>query len=326
MLKKTRLLIPLLITCVILAAGGMVSAFFIFSGGKSLPLWLVEESLEDQWIAVLDSAKIPPAFKDIEIYQPGVFPEKRHGYIITTNIGQTAAGGSDSPDAMVKVYPNLAASSEYQGALLLALNPWTVFFEFTAPPPSRDRVEGNGDLTGLLVGPGGEPRARIAWLSQLLQEEPGVFPSGKEFWEDQGNILFQSPRFQRGALTYNWTNSWDIFLSNKPAWIYAPLSMAHNLRPSQSAGFMAARFPDKPGWTRYGIQAELLWAVPFGDETYMQTLDAASWLKDDSIQTHIANTLMWIPAAPGGTPFNAFSRTVQLNWLRSAFVWEDLRR
>jgi hypothetical protein len=322
MRKKTKLLITLL--CGVLAAGG-ISAVFIFLNGKSLPVWLVEESLAEEWSAVLASAKTPPTFMGVEIYRTGVLPKGRYGYIITTNISQTAADGG-GPETMVRVYPNLAANSEYEGAFLLALDPWAFFFEFTGPPPSRDRVEGNGGLTGLLAGPGGEPKARIAWLSQLLQEEPGVFPQGKEFWEAQGNTLFQSPRFQPGALTYNWTNSWDIFLANKPSWIYAPLSMARNLRPSQSAGFAAARFPEKEGWTRYGIQAELLWAVPFGDEKHLQTLDAASWLKDASIQTLIANTLGWIPAVPGGTPFNAFSRTVQLNWLRSAFVWEDLRR
>ncbi|MDR1149239.1 MAG: hypothetical protein LBK66_11475 [Spirochaetaceae bacterium] len=323
MRRKTKLLITLLAGFAVLAAGG-VSAVFIFSAGKSLPVWLVEESLAEKWSAVLDSAKVPPPFKDIEIYQASVLPKGRYGYIITTNISQAAGG--NSPEAMVKAYPNLAASSEYEGSFLLALDPWAFFFEFTDPPPSRDRVEGNGELMGLLAGPGGEPKARVAWLSQLLQEEPGVFPQGKEFWEAQGNTLFQSPRFQPGALTYNWTNSWDIFLANKPSWIYAPLSMARNLRPSQSAGFAAARFPEKPGWTRYGIQAELLWAVPFGDEEQAQTPGAAAWLKDGSIQTLIANTLRWIPAVPGGTPFNAFSRTVQLNWLGSAFVWEDLRR
>jgi hypothetical protein len=326
MRKKPKLLIPLLITLAVLAAGG-ISAAFIFSGEKSLPLWLVEESLAEKWSAILASVETPPGFTDTEIYQPGVLPENRHGYIITTNISQTTAGGGDGPDAMVKVYPNLAASSEYRGAFLLALNPWAVFYEFTDPGLSRERVEGNGDLTGLLVGPGGEPGARVAWLSQLLQEEPGVFPEGKEFWEAQGNTLFRSPRFQRGAFTYNWTNSWDIFLANKPAWIYAPLSMARNLRPSQSAGFMAARFPEKQGWTRYGIQAELLWAVPFGDEKYLMKIDRVKpMLKDGAVQTLIANILKWIPATPGGSPYNALSRTVQLNWLRSAFVWEDLRR
>jgi hypothetical protein len=323
MRKNTKLLITLLVAFVILAAGG-ISAVFMYLGGKSLPVWLVEESLAEKWGAVLASAENPPAFRDIEIYQADALPKNHYGYIITTNISQITGGGS--PDAMVKVYPNLAANAEYEGAFLLALNPWTFFFEFTDPPPTRDRVEGKGELRGILAGPGGEPGARVAWLSQLLQEEPGVFPEGREFWNDQGNILFQSPRFQPGAFTYNWTNAWDIFLSNKPAWIYAPLSMAHSLRPFQSAGFAAARFPEKQGWTRYGIQAELLWAVPFGDEKHTRTLDAESWLKDDSVQTLIANTLKWIPAAPGGSPFNAFSRTVQLNWLRSAFVWEDLRR
>jgi hypothetical protein len=322
---KKALIAPLVL--VILIAAGVISAVFIVQRTGPLPVWLVEESLVEEWQTVLAASDAGPVFTDVDVFRKDAFPENRYGYIITANLDLTSSGIEDNPDAMVRVYPGLAGTLKYNNALLLALDPWAVFYEFTDPGLSRERVEGNGELTGLLAGPGGEPGARVAWLSQLLQEEPGVFPEGKEFWEAQGSILFQSPRFQQGAFTYNWTNAWDVFLANKPAWIYAPLSMARSLRPYQSAGFVAARFPEKEGWTRYGIQAELLWAVPFGDEKYLSKINKVeSWLKDGAVQTFIANTLNWIPAAPNGSPYNALSRTVQLNWLRSSFVWEAITR
>jgi hypothetical protein len=324
--KNAKLLLSALVLLVI---AGVISAVLILPGKKSLPVWLVEESLVEKWGAVLASIEVQPPFTDIEIYQEGSLPGMRHGYIITTKLIQPFSGSpiEDEPEAMVRVHSNLARTLEYEGALLLALDPWAVFFEYTDSTFSRERAEGNGDLSGLLVAPGGDPRARIAWLSQLLQEDPGVFPGGKEFWKTRGDALFQSNRFQHGAFTYNWSNSWDLFLENKPSWIYAPLSMARNLRSSQSAGFAAARFPEPRQWNNYGIQAELLWAVPFGREEKLQEINAVeSWLKDGAVQTLIANTLKWIPAAPGGSPYNAFSRTIQLTWLRSSFVWEDLRR
>jgi hypothetical protein len=326
---KTVKLLIMALTLLVLVTAGIITAVVVFPGKKPSPVWLVEEGLTEKWSSILASGGIQPPFTDIAIYNEGSLPENRRGYIITTKLIQpfSAAAIEDDPDAMVRVYSNLAETLEYDGALLLALDPWAVFFEFTDSTLSRERVEGNGDLSGLLITPGGDPKTRIAWLSQLLQEEPGIFPGGKELWESRGITLFQSNRFQQGAFTSHWNNSWDLFLENKPSWIYAPLSMARNLRSSQSAGLVAARFPEPQRWNRYGIQAELLWAVPFGTGDDSEEINSAeSWLKDGAVQTLIANTFKWIPAAPTGSPYNAFSRTVQLTWLRSSFVWEDLGR
>jgi hypothetical protein len=318
--KRLRILVAGLAAALVLA-GGLVCAFIVLKD-KPAPLWLVEEGLAEQWEAVLGSAPESPGFTALEIYR-GNLPKNRYGYIITTALPPKEAGET----GMVRVYPNLAETRRQGDALVLALDPWLVFSEFTDPALSRSRVEEGGDRSGLLAAPGGDSRARFAWLSQLLQNEPGVFPPGEEYWETQGNTLFHGGFFQHGAATYNWDNTWELFLREKPAWIYAPLSSARSLLSYQSAGLVAARFPENRQWNRYGIQAEILWAIPFGGEQYTAFLEAAeTWLESGAVQTLIANTLKWIPSVPGGRPYNTLSRSAQLAWLNSSFVWQPSKR
>ena len=314
--KRLKILRAGLIAALVAAGGGLFRALVLRD--RAAPLWLVEEGLAETWAAVLASAPENPGFRALEIYR-GDLPENRYGYIITARLPREEGG----ENVMVRVYPGLAETREQEGALALALDPWLVFSEFTDPVLSRSRVESGGDRSGLLAAPGGDPGARFAWLSQLLQTDPGVFPEERKYWETQGDALFQGGLFQRGAATYNWDNTWELFLRDKPSWIYAPLSSARNLMAYQSAGLVAARFPENRQWNRYGIQAEILWAIPFGGEKYSALLGTAqSWLKNAVVQTLIADTLKWIPAVPGGRPYNALSRSAQLVWLNSSFVWE----
>jgi hypothetical protein len=163
----------------------------------------------------------------------------------------------------------------------------------------------------------------MAWLAQLLQKEPAVWSEGRAYWAEEGNALFRRGLFQRGALTYNWNNSWEIFLKNKPAWIYAPVSMALGLSAFQSAGLTASRFPEPSSWNSYGLQAELLWAIPFATikDQDAKLAELKTWLQRGEIQTALANTLHWIPAAPDGLPYNALAQSAQSIWRRSSFIW-----
>jgi hypothetical protein len=100
--------------------------------------------------------------------------------------------------------------------------------------------------------------------------------------------------------------------------------MVREFPPYRLGRLRAARFPERKDWTEFGIQAEILWAVPFtGKEEDAASLEEiTAWLKDAQTQTIIANRLNWIPAHPGGTPFNPVSREAQLAWISSSFVWQ----
>jgi hypothetical protein len=267
---------------------------------KAVPVWLVEEQIADQWKALLAGIDGSPA-GTIEIYREGELPKNGFGYIITRKLIEDETG-EDEGDTVVKVYPGLARTREYKGALALAFDPWLIINEFTDPVFERSALEGGEKTGGLIIAPGGEPGARMAWLSQLLQKEPAVWPEGRAYWAEEGTALFSGGLFQRGALTYNWDNSWELFLKDKPAWIYAPASMALGLAAFQSAGLTAARFPEPASWNSYGVQAELLWAVPFGtvDDRDAKLAELKAWLKKGEVQTALANSLHWIPAVPGG--------------------------
>jgi hypothetical protein len=85
----------------------------------------------------------------------------------------------------------------------------------------------------------------------------------------------------------------------------------------------ATRFPEPPGWTEYGLEADILWALPFGNKKQVKKLKNADiWLKDPQTQTIIANEIEWIPAHPSGTPFNTITWEAQIAWLRSSFIWQ----
>jgi hypothetical protein len=100
--------------------------------------------------------------------------------------------------------------------------------------------------------------------------------------------------------------------------------MVREMAPYQMGLLRSARFPERKGWTEYGIQADILWAIPcMGKEEFSASLEEISrWLKSARTQTIIANRLNWIPAHPGGTPFNPVSREAQLAWISSSFVWQ----
>jgi hypothetical protein len=318
-------------------------------------VWLVDGAYEKVWEQVL-AASPPPKFTRVMVLpEDGVPPRQHYGFIITTRGPSPAeepqaASGTESPltaaDAQrlyptedpqaadarqpettvpppLILYPALAATGEYQGALILALDPWMVFRDFKDPAISRPRIDSAAGGEGRLIVPGREAEAVWAWTAQLLQSSPGLFPRDSAAWQAASERLFLDSRFQQGAATYGWIDALPLFYRSSPAWIYAPLSRIRSLTPQDSGNLEANRFPDRADWHEFGVQADILWAIPFGTTGEQKKLGAAqTWLADPQTQTLLANILGWIPAHREGTPYNAASRAARLAWLSSSFVWQ----
>jgi hypothetical protein len=310
--KRKQLQTVLLLACIIVITPACK---------KTENIWLVDEKIADQWETLLE--KIPGApVKTVGVYREGELPENRFGYIITKRLIKDA-GTEDNGNTIVTVYQNLSRTLEYEGAMVLALDPWLIFNEYTDPAFERSRLAGGVNAAGLIIAPGGEPAARLAWLGQLLQKQSAIWPAGLERWTEEGNELFKSSLFQHGAFTYNWNNSWELFFKTKPAWIYAPYSRVRGLRASQTAGLTASRFPEPASWDNYGIQAELLWAVPFGTvkDRDVKLQDTKAWLQKGETQTVLADTLHWIPAVSSGRSYDSLAQSAKLIWSRSSYIW-----
>jgi hypothetical protein len=219
------------------------------------------------------------------------------------------------------LYKGLAASREHDGALVLALDPWMMFKDFRDPAVSRSRVDGGGE--GILIVPGRDWDSRRAWAAQLLQRQSGVFPQDQAVWQAAVEGMFRdNPRFQPGAETYGWIDAMPLLYRSSPAWVYAPLSRIRSQPYQDTSGLEAHRYPEPDDWHEFGIQAAMLWAIPFGAEKNPKKLgDLQTWLAAPATQTAIANALGWIPAHPSGTPYNAISRSARLAYLSSSFIW-----
>jgi hypothetical protein len=221
------------------------------------------------------------------------------------------------------LYEGLASSREYEGALVLALDPWMMFKDFKDPAVSRSRVDASEGGEGVLIAPGRDVDSRWAWAAQLLQRQSGVFPQDQALWQATVETMFRNnARFQPGAETYGWIDAMPLLYRSSPAWVYAPLSRIRSQSYQDTSGLEANRYPEPEDWHEFGIQAAMLWAVPFGGEQNQKKLgDLQAWLAAPATQTAIANVLGWIPAHPAGTPYNAISRSARLAYLSSSFIW-----
>jgi hypothetical protein len=327
-------------------AGGLILALSLWQGLRPRPVWLVEDAFLDGWGRIVRQAAVP--FGKVEPLPPGAgTPEKGYGFILTRNLeaflpeGEAAPpvpGAEDTvvpelPDLAlsaggpVRVYPWLSQTREWKGALAVAVNPWIVFYKRDNPVLTRNRVESPDGGPGNLILPGGDPAAVEAWLAQFLQESPGVFPAETSQWAAAEERLFLDRRFQSGARNFRWLDVWPLFFREEAAWVYAPVNRIREL-PSYRMGLLeGARFPEKSGWTQFGVQADVLWAIPFGNEKQLKKLRAAGqWLKDPVTQAEIANAVNWVPAHPAGVPFNPATWEAQLAWIMSSFVWQGAER
>jgi hypothetical protein len=307
--KKTRLLLPVL-GAALLAALGLV----LIQRGVVPYTWYVEEGLEAGWQKVLSETAPPRGFRaGIVVVKPGELPpEKAVGFFITTHRART--------DEKIILYPRLSFDLEYEGAHVLALDPWMIFRDHRQIALSRSRVEAAGQ--GELLLPGWDEAARGAWTAQLVRDRAGAFPAGRAAWDTVRASLPEDNRFFRGSATMNWQDAWFFLFSNKPAWLYAPLSRTRELPSFRSSLLEASVFPAGGG---IGLQARILWAVPLGSGRLMARLEKAplKWLKDAGNQTIIANAFEWLPADPDGEPFNPLAAAAKRAWLTASFVWED---
>jgi hypothetical protein len=310
------------------------AAALIIDLNRPVPTWYVEPGLEAQWEELLEKAPTPPPYTHRRYFDPGAGIKKGHyGIIITKDFPEGAANNNtpSSPEdpwaPPLRLYPGLYQDrAGYQGAIPLALDPWIVLRKTTDPPLSLERVLNSAGGTGALILPGAEPEATFAWITQLLQRSPGSFPQEKQAWEDAEQLLvYGNNRFQQGALTYTWFDAWIKLLQNETAWLYAPLSRTRGIASYDAGRLDAAIFPLPPDWNSYGLQAEILWAIPAASEEQAALLDEAKlWLSAVETQTSIAGILGWIPAQPGGKPYDTIARQAQLAWFSSSFIWQKV--
>jgi len=284
-------------------------------------LWYVDEDYSAAWNRIL-SDRSPPFLRSEVISRQNndPFPNGRFGFLIS----RTGPEGELFDDTPVALYPDLSRSREFDGWLVLALDPWMVFRKHQDPEPGRSFLDIENERGSILLA-GSDKGAVQAWLCQLLQEQPGVFVTGNGLWQEKGQALVRDHPFQNGAFAYSWVQVWPLLFRSGVASIYAPLSQARALPPYRGGLLDATRFPEPEGWNRYGLQADILWAKVYGDEKRRKKLAATEkWLKDPKIQTVIANTIEWIPAHPSGVPYNTVSWESQMAWLRSSFIWQGV--
>jgi hypothetical protein len=307
------------------------AAAFLINRSLSRPAWYVEPGLERQWAELLETAPAPPPFTRVVPYNSGDIGKGRCGVIISKTFPvEEADSEAPSPEEgswelPLRLYPGLYRDrSDYRGAIPLALDPWLVIRKTGDPPLALGRVLNSAGGEGILILPGAEGEAEAAWIAQLLQNSPGSFPQEEQAWEDaKQRLVYGNSRFQQGALTYAWHDAWIRLLQDEPAWLYAPLSRTRGLASYDRGRLDAAVFPIPGDWNTYGLQADLLWALPRGPEEQEALLDEARrWLSSPEIQGIIADSLGWIPAESGAVPFDSLARQAQVAWFSSSFVWQ----
>jgi hypothetical protein len=334
-LKKKILIrrnLPRIVLGTVLLLLTATAAALIIDRSRPRPMWYVEAGLEQQWKDLLEKTPVPPPFTRQSVYNPAALIRQDHYGIIITKDFPEGATNSDTPPSPedpwktpIRLYPGLYQDrADYRGAIPLALDPWLVFRKTADPPLNLERVLNPSGGSGILILPGAEPEATLAWVSQLLQHSPGSFPLEKQAWDDAEQFLiYGNSRFQQGALTYTWFDAWIKLLQNETAWLYAPLSRTRSLASYDAGRLDAAIFPIPADWNSYGLQADILWAIPAASEEQTALLDEAKlWLSAVETQTAIAGILGWIPAQPGGKPYDTLARQAQVAWFSSSFVWQ----
>jgi len=291
--KETKVLILIGATlCILAIIAGVNSS----RDKKILPhIWYVEKGFEDHWARILREAEPPESFSEIRVWDGHEAPAES-GILI-------AAKPRQSPEK-VTVYYRLSYNLEYEGAIVLALDPWMVFRKHTDPELTADRVYGNG-RDGVLLIPGKDPASVRAWTARLNEDN-----------------VFAANIFTRGAQTYNWQDVFYRLMGSETAWVYAPLSAIRRYPNFRKSILTAAPFPDKDT-NRRSLQAALLWAVPFGAPEEQKKMEKTiAWLKQPQTQTVIADNLEWIPADPYGKPYDPVSLKAHRNWLTTEYIYE----
>jgi hypothetical protein len=316
---------------ILLLLTAAAAAAFVIDRSLSSPAWYVEPDFERQWAELLETAPAPPPFVRMASYDPEGLRKGRRGVVISRTFpvgeaeGVPPASEETSWEPPVRLYPGLYRDrSDYRGAIPLALDPWLVIRKTGDPPLALERALDGAGGEGVLIFPGAESEAEAAWIAQLLQRSPGGFPPEKQVWDEaKQSLVYGNRRFQQGAFTYTWFDAWIRLLQDEPAWLYAPLSGTRGLNSYDRGRLNASVFPIPGDWNTYGLQADLLWAVPGGLEEQETLLEETrAWLSSAEIQGLLAGLLGWIPAEPGTVPYDTLARQAQVAWFSSSFVWQ----
>jgi len=292
-MKETKVLIMIGTGLCILA---ITNGIYFCRDKKNQPnIWYVERGLENQWAMVLRETRPPESTNEIRSWDGDAIPDGK-GILITTNHRQTRE--------KAEAYYRLSYDLHYEGALVLAVDPWMVFRKYSDPELTADRVY-SGGRDGTLLIPGKDPAAVRAWTARLDEKNP-----------------FATNLFPDGAQTYTWQDVFYRLMGSETTWVYAPLSAIRRYPNFRKSILVAAPFPD-PDTNARSLQASLLWAVPLGSPEEQKKMGKAiAWLKKPQTQTVIADNLDWIPADPYGKPFDPISLTSHRNWLTAEYVYE----
>jgi hypothetical protein len=88
----------------------------------------------------------------------------------------------------------------------------------------------------------------------------------------------------------------------------------------------ASQFPIKSTWHEYGMQANLLWARPWGSEEQLNELAGVKdWLIEAETQESIAALLGWIPANPQAAAYDTLAWKARSAWESSSFFWQGAK-
>ena len=331
--KETRILILIGAALCVLAIIAGIN--LIRERKRSSIIWYVEKGLEERWARVLRETRPPESVNLIRVWDGDETPNgeaiPEPGILITTRPRKNREKAA--------VYYRLSYDLEYQGAIVLAVDPWMVFRKHTDPELTVKRVyseagRSGADKTGVLLIPGKDPASVQAWTARLIKAIPGALPAGEtpdihfdvtidiNLWREQEGKLFSANIFPRGSKTYTWQDVFYRLMSSETAWVYAPLSAIRRYTNFRKAILVAAPFPE-PDIGRHSLQAALLWAVPLGSpEEQSQMEQAIAWLKKPETQTVIADSLEWIPADPYGKPYDPVSLKSHRNWLTAEYIYE----
>ncbi len=306
---------------IILAAAALAGVLFAALGQR--PVWLVEAEFAPVWRQVLMELPDAPSWKVMEYDRAetdsGPYGRSR-GFRITT-VGPKRE--EDGLSGLPVVYRNLSRSRNVNRSIPLALDPWLVFRRNTAPVLTRSELEKRTEHPGSLLLSGTDRNALRSWAAQLLQESPGRFAVDPSVWRETIVRLPGSGRFQTGALTYRWDDIWPRLFGTEIGYLYAPLSRIQTLPGDRTSLLEADRFPESPSWNEYGIQARILWAVPFNASKRSKRMDvAAVWLESVRTQSRIAELLRWSPAHHRARAVNPLALAAQRAWIGSSVVWE----
>jgi len=274
--------------------------------------WYVQPEYEEAWTNIIQSAP-KPAMK-IQVWEGDELPQGQGIYITSKPLQK---------QQKVNVYFRLSYDLEYQGAQVLAFDPWMIFHKYRNPELTVNRAYSNTGGSGVILIPGRGKEYVNAWVARLIQESPGQFSSEEKTWKEYENNLFTGSRFPNGAQTYTLNDVFFRLMGNETAWFYAPISVIRHYEDPKKSTLEAVPFPEVTTDGQYSLQAKLLWAIPVCTEKQKNKLSPIiTWLKAPETQTVIADTLGWIPADPYGKPYDPMCMVSQRNWLTASYIYD----